>query len=189
MPDALKRLMLRFPREGKLEWIGLRSRYRAPVESVGQVQALAGQGLAGDHAAAGGDGKRQVTLIQLEHLRVVAQLMDRDSVDPGVLRRNLVVSGINLLALRDCLFAIGDVVLVGTGPAAPCSRMEEALGPGGLNAMRGHGGITARILEGGTLRVGDAVRFAAERATKDVRQTEIFDPQGAEEKRADAEKM
>jgi len=115
--------------------------------------------------------------------------MGRDSVDPGVLRRNLVVSGINLLALRDCLFAIGDVVLVGTGPAAPCSRMEEALGPGGLNAMRGHGGITARILEGGTLRVGDAVRFAAERATKDVRQTEIFDLQGAEEKRADAEKM
>lgn len=180
--------MLRFPREGKLEWIGLRPHYRAPVESVGEVRAQAGQGLTGDHAAAGAGGKRQVTLIQLEHLRVIAHLTGRDNVDPALLRRNLVVSGVNLLALRDCVFAIGDVVLVGTGPAAPCSRMEEALGSGGLNAMRGHGGITARVLEGGRLRVGDAVRFAAGRAAKDVRQTEIFDAERAEEKRVGAEK-
>jgi MOSC domain-containing protein YiiM len=159
LQSPLEQLMLQFPHEGRLEWIGLRLGYRAPVTPVIEARAIAGHGLAGDHASERSGGKRQITLIQWEHLDVVAQLSKRQSIDPAWLRRNLVVSGVNLLALRQCTFTVGEAVLAGTGVCAPCSRMEAALGPGGFNAMRGHGGITARIIGGGVLRVGDSVRW------------------------------
>ena len=82
-----------------------------------------------------------------------------------MLRRNLLVSGIPLIALKGRRFRIGDVLLEGTESCDPCSRMEAALGPGGYNAMRGHGGLCARIIEGGRLRLGDAVQPLPESAT------------------------
>ena len=107
------------------------------------------------------DARCAITLIQHEHLAVIASLTGRVRVDPAILRRNVSVSGINLLALRDARFRLGGLLLEGTGPCAPCSRMEEdgVLGDGGFNAMRGHGGITARVVEGGTVSVGDPVIF------------------------------
>lgn len=160
MPTLAEHLQ-NLPQVGRLEWIGLAPARKAPHQAVEEVAAHPGTGLDGDHHAVSGRGKRQVTLIQQEHLPVIGALAHVERVVPGMLRRNLVVSGINLLALRDRRFAIGDVVLRGTGPCDPCSRMEAALGPGGLNAMRGHGGITAAVLDGGTLRLGAAVRALA----------------------------
>lgn len=160
-PDSeLARLMARFPRAGRVEWIGLRPERRAPLASVGQAEAIAGYGLAGDHYASKNNGKRQVTLIQAEHLVTVTRLMGRDRIEAGSLRRNVLVSGINLFALRDRKFRLGGVLLEGSGPCDPCSRMEEVLGEGGYNAMRGHGGITARILEGGMFAAGDPILAA-----------------------------
>ncbi len=156
-PDSeLARLMARFPRAGAVAWIGLRPAREVGMRETNEVEAVIGKGLIGDRYA-GGSGKRGITLIQAEHLPVIAALAGHPAVAPATLRRNLVVDGIPLLALKDRLFRIGDVVVQGTGPCDPCSRMEAALGAGGYNAMRGMGGICVRIVEGGTIRRGDAV--------------------------------
>ena len=156
----IERLQRTIPQVGRLDWIGVAAERRAPIEPRDAVEIRVDTGLVGDHHAAGGKGKRQVTLVQAEHLPVVAQLLGRDAVDAADLRRNLVVSGINLWALRKLRFTIGDVLLEGTGPCPPCSRMEEILGAGGYHAVRGHGGICARVLEGGPVALGAEVRLA-----------------------------
>ena len=127
-----------------------------------EVEAVAQYGLTGDHRTRRRGSARQVTLIQYEHLDVIAALLGRPGVHPELLRRNLAVSGINLFALKDQTFSVGATVLEGTGLCEPCSRMEANLGAGGYNAVRSHGGITARILAGGVIRIGDAVRWLDE---------------------------
>jgi MOSC domain-containing protein YiiM len=146
---------------GRVEAIIVRGSPREPARSIPSTTALAGIGLTDDRLGKKGEAElstRQVTLIQAEHLPVIAQLARVDAVDPVRLRRNIVVSGINLLALRNAKVRVGDAVLEIVGPCAPCSRMEEEIGPGAYAAMRGHGGMTARIVSGGLIRVGDAVR-------------------------------
>jgi MOSC domain-containing protein YiiM len=86
--------------------------------------------------------------------------LGKKEIAPELLRRNIVVSGINLLALKHQQFQVGDVLLETRGICAPCSRMEENLGAEGYNSMRGHGGITAKILQGGQIKIGDYVRLA-----------------------------
>lgn len=156
----LQELLNSLPQTGRVAWIGLALEPRSPIRAVELVVAEAGRGLEGDHhAKRKKNSKRQVTLIQSEHLSAVASLCGRDEVQPALLRRNIAVSGINLLALKNKRFRIGGALLEWTGPCEPCSRMEENLGPGGYNAMRGHGGITARVVEGGSIRIGDPVRL------------------------------
>jgi MOSC domain-containing protein YiiM len=142
---------------GRVEWIGISKETRASIESVTEAVVQVGTGIVGEHHAATGKGDRQVTLIQQEHIPVMASMLGQDSIHPGQLRRNVLVSGINLLALMKKRFFVGDILLEGTGPCDPCSRMLENLGPSGIDVMTGHGGITATVIEGGTIRVGDSL--------------------------------
>lgn len=149
-------MMARHARDGRVAWIGLRPERLGAVVSVDSADVTE-SGLKGDHGRA---GKRAVTLIQAEHLPVIAALLERAEVPPDLLRRNILVSGINLLALRHRDVRIGDAVLHVEGPCPPCSRMEEMLGPGGYSAVRGHGGVYARVVSGGRISLGDTVRLA-----------------------------
>ena len=144
------------PQQGKVTWIGVRPERRAEMIVIDAVEAKTESGLTGDRYA-GHSGTRQVTFIQTEHLAVIASNLGLASVDPAQLRRNICVSGINLLALKDKQFQIGDVLLEYTGLCHPCSFMEETFGNGGYNAVRGHGGITARVIQSGVIKTGDGV--------------------------------
>ena len=152
MQGTLGRLTTTFARNGRVEWIGVRPDRRVEMEVLDRANIRA-EGLEGDRRTA--PGKRAVSLIQWEHLPVIASLMGWHKVEPALLRRNIAVSGINLLGLRKARFRLGGAVLQGTGLCAPCSRMEENLGRGGYSAVRGHGGITAEVLEAGTIALSD----------------------------------
>jgi len=179
---TMQELRSTFPRPGRVEWLGIRPQRRAELISVSEVEVLENLGVVGDHgkksvprlralvgqpgedsaqpparSVPGGPGKRQITLIQAEHFPVMAALAGLDEVTPQMLRRNIVVSGISLISLKDRRFQVGEVVLEATGECHPCSRMEETLGVGGYNAVRGHGGLTARVVRGGTVRLGDTL--------------------------------
>jgi MOSC domain-containing protein YiiM len=143
---------------GRVKWIGIRPARRQTIEVLEQVQANTQNGLIGDRYA-GSSGKRQVTLIQWEHLSAIASMLSIEAVDPALLRRNIAISRINLLALKDKQFSLGSAVLEYTGLCHPCSFMETTLGPGGYNAVRGHGGLTARVIDSGLIRVNDRLSF------------------------------
>ena len=148
----MQSLLNTLPQIGQVESILLRPAKRAEIERVSQVLADTEFGLEGDRYA-GSSGKRQVTLFQSEHLSAIASLLGRPEVDPALLRRNIVVSGINLLALKGKKFRLGEAVLEYTGLCHPCSLMEKTFGPGGYNAVRGHGGITARVVNNGLVKL------------------------------------
>ena len=154
----MKDLLNVFPKPGKVEWIGIRPAKFAPLVQRESVEIDVELGLIGDHYQ-GKSKKRQVTFIQKEHLQAVAQMLEKEAIPPAWTRRNIVVSGINLLALKNCQFQIGSAIFEMTGLCHPCSRMEQALGKGGYNAMRGHGGITAKVIQGGVIQLNDEVSF------------------------------
>lgn len=153
MTGSLQELIARYAQPGRVDWIGLRPGRYAPVVPVDRA-FVSERGLEGDHGAS---IKRAVTLIQAEHLAVIGSVLGRGPVAADDLRRNLVVSGLNLSALKGRRVQLGQAILEVSGICAPCSRMEKALGSGGYSAMRGHGGWCARVVEPGEISTGCAV--------------------------------
>jgi len=142
---------------GKVEWIGVRPARREPMISVTEAMLQPGKGIIGDRFTGGMSSKRQVSLIQAEHLQAMATMLGWQYMDPQLLRRNLVVSGVNLLSLKGMRFSLGEALLEMSGLCHPCSRMEETFGPGGYNLVRGHGGIIAKVLTPGKIQVGSVL--------------------------------
>ncbi len=155
--SPLGRLLNAPMRPGRVCWIGLRPARRQAVATVPCAILDPEQGLIGDHYHSRTNRARQVTLIQTEHITAIAAYLGIGAIEPDRLRRNIVVSGINLHALKNQRFQLGTAILLATGECHPCSRMEEVLGPGGYNAVRGHGGITARVVQAGQVCLGDPI--------------------------------
>ncbi len=150
----LAELIAGWAQPGRVTWIGVRPGRRAEMIGRTAVQVLA-DGLEGDRSRA---GRRAVTLIQQEHLAAIGSYLGRAAIAPNILRRNLVVSGINLAALKGREVQVGAAVLRFSVICAPCSRMEEALGKGAYSAMRGHGGWCAEVVRPGQIELGDPVQ-------------------------------
>jgi MOSC domain-containing protein YiiM len=159
LPEEQKygELLENFNKTGHVMWIGIRPVPGKPVVVLQETSVQIG-GLLNDHYNKGNpDKKRQVTIIQHEHLLAVASFLGKENIDPSLVRRNIVIKGINLHALTGKQFRIGEAILEMTGYCHPCNRMEENLGKGGYNAMRGHGGFTCRVLKEGKVKLGDEV--------------------------------
>lgn len=157
MSDDFSTLLNTYFRTGVVDSISIRPKRVEMPLSVEQVLAIEGKGLDGDHYKAS-NGTRQVTLIQAEDLVAVASFLGRDNVDPLLTRRNIVIREFNMNSLKGKSFQLGEAILEYSGECHPCSRMEQNLGEGGYHAMRGRGGIIAKIIKTGLIKVGDSLR-------------------------------
>ncbi len=123
------------------------------IHPVGAVEAVAGRGLRGDRYFDHKDNyKGQVTLFSLEVFTALCDALDLPQASPAALRRNLLVSGLDLNDLVGKSFELQGVRLEGTEECKPCYWMDEAIGPGAEAWLRGRGGLRCRILSSGWLR-------------------------------------
>ena len=133
-----------------------------PMIPVETVEAIANRGLDGDRYQKGtgywsGLDECQVTLIEGEGIDAIAEETGL-IVQCGEHRRNLITRGIRLFDLRDRQFSVGAAIFEFDRPRPPCRYIQELTQPGLTRALtRGRGGICARVVEGGVIRVNDAI--------------------------------
>ncbi len=157
---SLPELIASVPQIGEVRWIGVRPAREAPMLEVDAVEARRDAGLTGDHSRPSANNTRQVTLIQWEHLDVISALLGKP-ISALDLRRNIAISGINLFSLKNRRFRLGQAILETTGWCPPCARLETRLGTGAFQAVRGHGGITARVVQSGIIRLQDQLSIVS----------------------------
>ena len=148
---------------GFVEAIYVAPRGGARAERVGEARALEGRGLEGDRYSGGtGHWSRfglracEVTVVEAEDLEAMQREAGVRVID-GEHRRNVVVRGLNLADLRRKRFRIGEAVFEYQKPCSICRHVERLTEPGMTDALKGRGGICARVVEGRTIREGDPI--------------------------------
>jgi MOSC domain-containing protein YiiM len=134
-----------------------------PLVEVPRIECVAGHGIRGDRFYDYRDNyKGQITFFSSEIFEGLAQHFGLTSKSAGVLRRNVIVSGINLNDLIGAEFSVQGVRLRGTGHCKPCYWLDQAFAPGTEDFLEGNGGLRAEILVDGVIEVGDAQLVLAE---------------------------
>ena len=131
-----------------------------------RIEVRAGFGIVGDRYA-GRPAHRDaaVTVLAAESVDALAAELGSAPLDPLLARRNVVLRGAEVEALRGQLFSLdcgdGVVLLQGGRPANPCAWLDTVLAPGAHRGMRGRGGVRCAPLSDGVLRLGPAVLRSA----------------------------
>lgn len=134
-----------------------------PLVEVPRIDCVAGHGIRGDRFYDYKDNyKGQITFFSLEIFERLTQHFGLTSKSAGVLRRNVIVSGIELNDLIGEEFSIQGVRLRGTGHCRPCYWLDQAFAPGTEDFLEGNGGLRAEIMSDGTIAVGEAQLVLAE---------------------------
>ncbi len=125
-----------------------------PTVAVPEVHCVAGRGIEGDRFFGWKQNYRgEVTFFAIEAYDALCARLDVWNRPPSVLRRNVVMEGADLNAWIGQEFELQGVRFLGTEEARPCFWMERAFAPGAEAALKGHGGLRAKVLTGGVLRV------------------------------------
>ena len=132
---------------------------RLPTRSVESVEIVAARGIVGDRYE--GSKHRQVSVQSLDALRE-AEAVFGSPIDPGLTRRNVTISSGVVPRDPGSLIRIGDVLLEVVRVAAPCKLLDDTIGPDAQVALRRRGGSICRVLEGGTVVLGDPVELPVE---------------------------
>lgn len=150
--------------QGVVESIYVTGEGSASMERVDEVRTIEGCGIEGDRYCEGtgywtnfGD-VCEITLISSEDLEHIERELGI-SVGNGEHRRNIVTSGVSLKDLRGKRFRIGEAVLEYDRPRPPCRHVQDLTEPGMTRALKGRGGICARVVQAGRIRARDAIEI------------------------------
>ena len=148
--------------EPQLVAIWIKRAHRGKMDPMSAAILVEGEGVAG---SVGRSRRRQVSLLEEESWQTCMQELNAD-IHPSARRANRLIRGIRLANSRTRVLCIGETRLAIGGELTPCERMDEAL-PGLQQAMRPgwRGGAFAQVLTGGSIRIGDAVRWEDERTS------------------------
>lgn len=125
----------------------------APVTEVPQVECVTGKGLVGDRFFGWKDDyKGQITFFEHEQYERLCEKLKVTGVPPSAFRRNIITRGVDLNTLIGAEFEVQGVRFLGMQECTPCYWMNQAFAEGAEEALKGHGGLRAKILSDGILR-------------------------------------
>ena len=148
--------------KGMVEEMYVTAKGSAQMERVEKVRTIEGCGIEGDRYCEGaGFWTRfgdvcQVTLIEGEDLDYIEDELGI-WVKNGEHRRNIITRGIRLDEMRRKRFRIGEAILEYDRPRPPCRHVQDLSEPGMTRALKGRGGICARVVKAGWIRTRDAI--------------------------------